>query len=136
MPQVTGAETYTVTVKASKAGYTTETITETVTVGKQQNTNGNLSLSATSGTYTYPTSGTFTVTNNASGGMLSVSTDAPSVATVSISGNTVTVTPQGTAGEAIITVKSAATANYEEQTATYTAKVQNGTISLSATPPI
>ena len=95
---------------------------------------GNLMLSETSGTYTYPTSGTFTVIKNVSGGELSVSTDAPDVATATISGNTVTVVPQGTKGEATITVKSSANGEYGEEKVKYTATVVNGTITLSATP--
>ena len=68
MPTVTNASSYTIAVKVSKAGYKTETVTKTVTVNKAA---GGLSLSATSGTYTYPTSGTFTVKSNTSGGTIS-----------------------------------------------------------------
>ena len=46
------------------------------------------------GTYTYPNSGSFEITNNASGGELTVNSDAPNIATVSLSGNTVTVKPR------------------------------------------
>jgi|GEM_PF-225566 len=80
MPTITNTSSFTVTVKASKAGY---------------NTN---------------------------------------IATVSVSGNTVTVKPGTTAGKATITVTSAAATNYNQKSATYTATVNNGTISLSATP--
>lgn len=95
---------------------------------------GDLTLSATSGIYTYPTSGTFTVTNNKSGGALSVTSESPDVATAIISGNTVTVTPGTTAGKAKIVVKSAAVGEYAENRAIYMATVQNGTINISATP--
>ena len=55
---------------------------------------GDLTLSSYEGTYTYPNSGSFEITNNASGGELTVNSDAPNIATVSLSGNTVTVKPR------------------------------------------
>ena len=129
MPTITNTSSFTVTVKASKAGYKTQIKTETVRVNKAA---GTLTLSATSGTYTYPTSGTFTVSGNT--GTLSASSNNTNIATVSVSGNTVTVKPGTTAGKATITVTSAEASNYNEKSATYEATVQNGTISLSATP--
>ena len=129
MPTVTNSSSFTVTVRASKAGYKTQITTQTVKVNKAA---GTLTLSATSGTLTYPTSGTFTVSGNT--GTLSVASSNTNIATASISGNTVTVKPGTTAGKATITVTSAATTNYNEKSATYTATVNNGTISLSATP--
>ena len=129
MPTITNTSEFTVTVKASKAGYKTQTTTETVKVNKA---NGNLTLSATSGTIAYPNNTSFTVSGNT--GTLSVSSNNTNIATASISGNTVTVKPGTTAGKATITVTSAAATNYNAKSATYTATVQNGTISLSATP--
>ena len=129
MPTITNTSSFTVTVKASKAGYKTQTTTETVKVNKA---NGNLTLSATSGTIAYPNDTSFTVSNNT--GSLSVSSNNTNIATASISGNTVTVKSGTTAGTATITVTSAETSNYNAKSATYTATVQNGTISLSATP--
>ena len=129
MPTITNTSSFTVTVKASKAGYKTQIKTETVRVNKAD---GKLTLSATSGIYTYPTSGTFTVSGNT--GTLSVASNNTNIATVSVSGNTVTVKPGTTAGKATITVTSAEASNYNEKSATYEATVQNGTISLSATP--
>ena len=129
MPTITNTSSFTVTVKASKAGYKTQTTTETVKVNKA---NGNLTLSATSGTIAYPNNTSFTVSGNT--GTLSVSSNNTNIATASISGNTVTVKPGTTAGKATITVTSAAATNYNAKSATYTATVQNGTISLSATP--
>ena len=129
MPTITNTSSFTVTVKASKAGYKTQIKTETVRVNKAA---GTLTLSATSGTLTYPTSTTFTASGNK--GTLSVASSNTNIATASISGNTVTVKPGTTAGKATITVTSAATTNYNEKSATYTATVNNGTISLSATP--
>ena len=95
---------------------------------------GDLALSSSSGTYTYPTSGTFSVINNSTGGALSVTSETPDVATASISGNTVTVTPGTTAGKARIIVKSAAVGGYAENRAVYMATVENGTITVDATP--
>ena len=95
---------------------------------------GDLTLSSYEGTYTYPNSGSFEITNNASGGELTVNSDAPNIATVSLDGNTVTVKPGTTSGKATITVTSAEASNYNAKSATYTATVNNGTISLSATP--
>ena len=129
MPTITNTSEFTVTVKASKEGYKTQITTETVKVSKAE---GKLTLSATSGTYTYPNSGTFTVSGNT--GALSVSSNNNNIATASVSGNTVTVKSGTTAGKATITVTSAEASNYNEKSATYTATVNNGTISLSATP--
>ena len=97
---------------------------------------GTLSLSATSGTITYPSNGSFTITSNTSGGTLSVKSSDETVATASVSGTTVTITPKApTTSEkkTTITVTSGATNNYEAQTETYVATVNMGTISLSAT---
>ena len=129
IPTITNASSITVTVRASKAGYTTVTTKQTAKVNKAT---GTLTLSATSGTYTYPNSGTFTVSGNT--GALSVSSSNTNIATVSVSGNTVTVKPGTTAGKATITVTSAEASNYTAKSATYEATVNNGTISLSATP--
>ena len=95
---------------------------------------GDLTLSSYEGTYTYPNSGTFTVTNNASGGELTVSSDAPNIATASIEENTVTVVPGTTAGKANIIVKSAANGDYAENKVIHVATVENGTIELEAIP--
>ena len=129
IPTIMNTSLFTVTIKASKAGYKTQTKTETVKVNKAE---GKLTLSATSETITYPSNTTFTVSGNT--GMLSVSSNNNNIATASVSGNTVTVKSGTTAGKAIITVTSAETSNYNEKSATYTATVNNGTISLSATP--
>ena len=129
VPTITETSSFTVTVRASKAGYKTQITTETVKVNKAK---GKLTLSATSGTLTYPTSGMFTVSGNT--GTLSVASSNTNIATASINGSTVTVKPGTTAGKATITVTSAEASNYNEKSATYTATVNNGTISLSATP--
>ena len=129
MPKIKDTSEFIVTVKASKEGYKTQTTTETVKVNKA---NGSLTLSATSGTYTYPTSGTFTVSGNT--GTLSAVSNNTNIATVSVSGNTVTVKPGTTSGKATITVTSAEASNYNAKSATYTATVKNGEITITATP--
>ena len=129
MPTITNTSEFTVTVKASKEGYKTQITTETVKVSRAE---GKLKLSATSGTITYPSNATFTVSGNT--GTLSVSSNNNNIATASVSGNTVTVKSGTTVGKATITVTSAEASNYNEKSATYTATVNNGTISLSATP--
>ena len=121
MPTITNTSSFTVTVRASKVGYKTQSVTETVNVKKAA---GTLTLSATSGTITYPNSGTFTVSGNT--GTISVTSSNTKVATVSISGNTVTIKSVGV-GTATITVKSASNTNYNEKTATYTVTVQDPT---------
>ena len=130
-PTYTNVGTYTTYYKVSKAGYKTVEGSLTVTLTKAT---GDLTLSKLSETYTYPASGTFNVTNNLSGGKLSVTTSNSNIATATISGNIVTVKPGTTVGEATITVKSAQTTNYNEKTITHTAKVQNGTLKVTASP--
>ena len=129
MPTVINATSVPFTVKVSKTGYKTETITRTAIVNKAE---GKVTLSATSGTITYPDSTTFRVSGNT--GNLSVSSNSTNIATASLSGSTITVKSGTTAGKAIITVTSAAATNYNAKSATYIATVQNGTISLGATP--
>ena len=129
MPKIKDTSEFTVTVKASKEGYKTQITTETVKVNKAE---GKLILSETSGTITYPNNTVFTVSENT--GTLSVYSNNNNIATASVSGNTVTVKPGTTAGKATITVTSAEASNYTAKSATYTATVNNGTISLSATP--
>ena len=120
MPTVTNTSSFTVTVQASKAGYKTQSTTQTVNVNKA---NGNLSLSSYSGTITYPNSTSFTASGT---GSISAWSSNTGVATVSVSGNTVTVKSVG-AGSATITVKSASNTNYNEKTATYSVTVKNNT---------
>ena len=129
MPKIKDTSEFTVTVVASKEGYKTQIITETVKVNKAE---GNLTLSSTSGTYTYPTSGTFTVSENT--GTLSAVSNNTNIATVSVSGSTVTVQPGTTSGKATITVTSAEASNYKAKSATYEATIKNGEITITATP--
>ena len=120
MPTITNTSSFTVTVKASKAGYKTQTTTETVKVNKA---NGSLTLSSYSGTITCPNSTSFTASGT---GSISAWSSNTGVATVTVSGNTIIVKSVG-AGSATITVKSAASTNYNEKTATYTVTVKNPT---------
>ena len=129
MPTIINASSVQVTVKASKMGYKTETVTKIAIVNKAE---GKVTLSATNGTITYPDSTTFTASGNT--GNLSVSSNSTNIATASLSGSNITVKSGTKAGKATITVTSAENANYNEKSAAYTATVQNGTISLGATP--
>ena len=129
MPKITNASSITVTVRASKSGYTTITTKQTAKIEKAE---GKITLSATNGTYTYPTSGTFTISENT--GTISAVSNNTNIATVSTNSNIVTIKPGTTEGKTTITVKSAESNNYKEKTATYEANVKNGTISLSAIP--
>ncbi len=85
---------------------------------------GEIELSATSGECTYPNTITFDVIKNTSGGELSVKTSNEDIATATISGNTITVTPKNVDGTATITVTSAATGNYNAKSVTYALTVK------------
>lgn len=122
IPQIINASSISVIVKASKAGYKTETVTKTAVVNKAE---GKLTLSETSGTITYPNNTAFTVSENT--GTLSVSSNNNNIATASLSGTTITVKSGTIAGKATITVTSASNTNYNEKTATYTVTVQDST---------
>lgn len=126
----TPAGTYTYVIRAKDNNSAkTKDATYTITLAR-------VVLSASSGTLTYPTAATFTVTINTSGGTLSVSSSATGTATVSISSTTVTVTPKAVSsdgGKSTITVTSAANGNYCAASATYTATVNRGTITLTPT---
>ena len=126
MPTITNVSSFTVTVRASKAGYTTKVITETTKINKAS---GTLKLSATSGTSTNFNNVTFSVSGNT--GSLSVSSSNSKFATASIRGNTVTVKPI-MAGSATITVTSAATANYTAASATYKITINGAPFTASS----
>ena len=83
---------------------------------------GFIKLSSTSGNYIYPAAGTFEVEENLSGGTLSCTSSDEEVATCSVSGTTVTVTPsepKTEGGYAVLTIKSAETEKYKEASASY-----------------
>ena len=125
MPKIKDTSEFTVTVVASKAGYKTQSTTQTVKVNKA---NGSLSLSSYSGTINYPNSTSFTTSGT---GSISAWSSNTGVATVSVSGNTVTVKSVG-AGSATITVKSASNTNYNEKTASYAVTVKIPTFTESS----
>ena len=121
-PTYTNVGTYTVYYQVTRPGYKTVTGSKKVVISKANNT---LMLSSNSGSYTYPTSGTFSITENVSGGTLTCVSSNINVATCSIRGTTVTVTPGVTEGNATITVKSVATSNYNAGQSTYVASVSS-----------
>ncbi len=131
IPTATNAGTYTVYYKvigdANHNDVTEKAIT--ATINKANNT---LKLSSNSGSYTYPNSGTFSVTTNVSGGDLSCSSNNSSVATCKISGTTVTVIPGTTKGTATITVTSKETANYNSSSVAHVVTTNLGTLSVTA----
>lgn len=77
MPTMVNASSISVTVRVSRTGYKTKTVTVIAKVNKAE---GKINLSATSGTLTYPTNGTFTVSNNT--GSLSAVSNNTNIATV------------------------------------------------------
>ena len=91
--------------------------------------NGSVTLSATSGTITYPGEGNFTAAGT---GTLSVESSDTAIATANVADGKITVVPGTTAGTATITVTSAATTNYKAATATYTVTVKLGTLNVTA----
>ena len=120
-PRYTDASTHTTYYKVSKAGYKTVSGSKKVTITKVNSTNNSLlQLSEYSGSVIAPNTKTFTVTKNTSGGSLSVSSSNTNIATATISGTTVTVSAGTIDGTTKIIVTSAATGNYEAQTAEYT----------------
>ena len=125
MPTVINTSSFTVTVRASKKGYKTESSTQTTKVNKS---NGSLSLSSYSGTINHPSSISFTASGT---GDISAKSSNTGVATVSVSGNTITAKSVG-AGSATITVKSASNTNYNEKTAAYAVTVKIPTFTESS----
>ena len=128
-PTYTDVGTYNVYYQITREGYTTVTGNEQIIINKANNT---LTLSENSGSYTYPTTGTFTVTKNTSGGALTCETNKAAVATCTMNGTTVTVTPGTTVGSATLTIKSAATTNYNAAQAAYVVTTAAGTQSVTA----
>lgn len=119
IPKIINAGTATIKIRASKENYETKNVT---VIAKIEKAEGKLTLSATSGISTNGDNLTFTVSGNT--GTLSVVSSDTNIATVSISGSTVTVKPGTTVGTAAITVTSAATTNYNMKSATYIATIK------------
>ena len=128
-PQYTNAGVYTVYYRITRKGYVTVENSENIKITKANNI---LNLSSNSGTYTYPNSGTFSITSNPSGGKLSCTTSNKKVAECTISGNTVTVKPGTTKGSATLTITSEATTNYNAGKAAYVAITEPGKLSYTA----
>ena len=95
--------------------------------------NGDLTLSETSGTVGKGKTSTFTVTNNLSGGALSAISGNNGIATVSISGNTITITGVNE-GSTTITITSAETSNYFASSVTYNVTV-NAMVKVTISSP-
>lgn len=129
-PTYTNAGTYTVYYKVVKSGYETVLGSKTVKISKAP---GKVTLSSSNGSFTYPASGTINVTENISGGDLSVKSSNSSIATATINGTVVTIKSGSTAGTATITVTSAETTNYYSASATYSVAVRSGGLNVSAT---
>ena len=95
-----------------------------------------LNLDKTSGTLTYGTNQTVTITTDGDGA-LSCSSSDTTVATCSISGKTLTITPQANTIDnktATITVSQVATSNYLSISKTYSATVNRKTLTCPSSP--
>ncbi len=117
----------TIYYKVTASNFTTKTGSYTCTMDKAACT---MTISPTSGSTAYPNTKTFTV-NNAKGTVGNPSSSAPSVATASISGTTVTITPAST-GTTTISVTDPGNSNYNGCTKSYSLTVNAGTITVSA----
>jgi len=123
-PTYKNVGTYTVYYQISKTGYTTITGSQKVTITKA--TNNKLTLSDTSESVRHPDTTKYNVTiSQTFDGALSISNISDSsVANVTLSGNTLTLTNKGVDGTVTVTVKAAGTDNFNEATATL--KLSNG----------
>ena len=95
-----------------------------------------MTLSSTSGTLTYGTNGTVSITTDGDGA-LSCSSSNTAVATCSISGTTLTIVPQAATADnqtATITITQAEGDNYIGTSATYTATVNRQTLTCPSSP--
>ena len=120
-----GAGSTTITVKAPEDNsYTEATAVYTVRCTENQQ-DYTMQLSETSGTTTCPNTRSFTVTNPTGGKIRAISSNS-NVASASVSGSTITVSPNGQ-GTTTIIVSSAATEEYKEGNAIYTITVNKGT---------
>ncbi len=112
----------TVGYEPTNTGNCNNASTKTFSAKVNRNT-GSLSLNPTSGTLTYGTNGTSTITKTGNGNISCESSDT-SIATCSVSGTTLTITPivNPANGEtATITVTMAQTGQYTSASATYIA---------------
>lgn len=128
-PSYTKVGTYTVFYKVEKPGYNTVTGSKKVIINRAE---GSLTLSSSSGSLTFPTNGSISVSNNLSGGDISATSSDENVAKVSYNGSKISIISGTTAGTATITVTAAETANYTAASATYKVTVKNGTLNVTA----
>ena len=129
-PSVTNvADSKTVYYQITAANYTTKTGSFTCNISKAA---CGVSLGGTSGSTTYPTVKSTTV-STASGCTLSAATSSSSVATAAISGGNLNMTPAG-AGTATITVTATPDNNHTQSTGTYTLTVNRGSCTITLTP--
>lgn len=119
-PTYTNAGTYTTYYQVTKTGYTTVTGSAKVEITRVA---GNLSLSATSLTFKYGSSSQQVTVTRTGDGEISATSANKNVATVSLSGTTITVTPKNV-GTTTITVSVAEGTNHT---------AVSGTISISVT---
>lgn len=105
---------YEIFYKVSLEGYTTISGSKTVELGK---THVSISLSETSGTIIYPNETAFTVNADYAAAILSVESLDTSVATATINGNIVTITPSAVNSTKTTTIRVTA----EESTNSFTA---------------
>lgn len=95
-----------------------------------------MTLSSTSGSLTYGTNGTVTITTDGDGA-LSCSSSNTAVATCSISGTTLTIVPQANTADnktATITITQAEGENYTGTSVAYTATVNRRTLTCPSSP--
>jgi hypothetical protein len=129
----------TISITPVKPGNTTITVTSAATTNHTAasakypyevwKTFGWVTLSKDSSELNAGTTSTFTVTDH-HGGTLSVSSSDTSVATASLSGTTITITPVARSGSAVITVTSAATSTHDAADALHTVSVRSQTFSV------
>ena len=100
--------------------------------GNTQKEDGNITLSSTSGALTYGNSLDITVTNPNNVTITAESSDE-TIATVSVSGNIVTIMAKSSAGDVTITITGAETSSYNATTKTYSLTVWSGTGAIPVT---
>lgn len=139
VPSRTNVGTTTVCYKLSAANYNDKlgeySCTVTQASGSTTIKDGNTDVTNGSGSVVYPSTKSLTAICAGGATISSVTSGTTSVATVSNSGNNITITPVAAgATTSTITVNCPATTNYAASSATYTITVNKGTctVSLSA----
>ena len=126
-PTLTNAGSTTVYYKVTGANFTEKTGSYTCKMNKAACT---LALSATSGNMAYSSTKTFTI-SGAKGTVGAPTSSNTNVATVAISGTTVTMTSKTGYGTSTITVTDPGNSNYNGCSKTYALTVDMGTITLN-----